>query len=167
MKKIVVLFSFLLFIATTSYSQTLKTINRDSFSLKYPDTWAIDKTDEDYDPDALFSLDSEKEEGASVMFMIFSLPLDAEDMLDQQVKAMTKGLIKNPTSITDFDTWGNLKGKGKIIKGKLMGIFKGQIRLFMYTDESKSMLVMEQFYDADAEKVAANFVSIANSFKFK
>ena len=167
MKKIVVLFSVLLFIATTSYSQTLKTINRDSFSLKYPDTWAIDKTDEDYDPDALFSLDSEKEEGASVMFMIFSLPLDADDMLNEQVKSMTKALVKNPTSITDFDTWGNLKGKGKIIKGKLMGIFKGQIRLFMYTDESKSMLVMEQFYDADAEKVAANFVSIANSFKFR
>jgi hypothetical protein len=167
MKKIIVLLSVLLFVATTSYCQTIKTIDRDSFSLIYPDSWTIDKTDEDYDPDALFSLDASKADGASMMFMIFSLPLDADEMLNEQVKTMTKALVKNPTSITDFDTWGNLKGKGKIIKGKLMGIFKGHIKLFMYTDDSKSMLVMEQLYDADVEKVAADFLSIANSFKFK
>jgi hypothetical protein len=167
MKKIILLFIALLFIGLgNTYSQKLIAIERDSFSLKYPSTWTIDKADEDYDPDALFSLDS-PEEGETMMFMIFNMVIDADEMLTEQVKTMTKNLIKNPSSITAFDTWGKYSGKGKIIKGKIMGLFKGQIKLFMYTDKSKSMLIMEQLYDSNIDKLGADFKSIADSFTFK
>jgi hypothetical protein len=167
MKKIILFLIALLFVGLgNSYSQKLVTIERDSFSLQYPNTWTIDKGDEDYDPDALFSLDS-PEDGETILFMIFNMVIDADEMLTEQAKTMTKNLIKKPSSITTFDTWGKYSGKGKVIKGKIMGIFKGQIRLFMYTDNSKSMLIVEQLYDSNMEKLGADFKSIADSFTFK
>lgn len=143
MKKLILFFNILFFTGiSNSFSQKTLTITRDSFSVKYPDTWTIDKADEDYDPDALFSLDSPKD-GGSIMFMIFSLPIDPDEMLNAQAKEMTKGLIKKPTAIKNFSIWGSYSGKGKIIEGKIMGLFKGHIKLFIYTDANKSMLVME------------------------
>jgi len=167
MKSVFVLFSFLTFNGIiNSPAQNYMTIERDSFSVKYPSRWTIDKKDADYDPDAFFSIDS-PEEGATIMFMIFSMPIDADLMLDEQVKAMKNGLIKKPTAIRDFDKWGKYTGKGKIIEGKILGVFKGHVKLFMYNDGSKSMLVMEQLYDSDAEKFSPDMKAIADSFTFK
>lgn len=157
--------SFLL-LGLNAGAQTLKTIDRDSFSVKYPSTWSIDTKDEDYDPDALFSLDAPAE-GATMMFMIFDSVIDTDDMLKAQEEAMTKEVIKKPTSITKFDSWGNYKGKGILIKGKILGVLKGQVKIFIYTDEHKSMLVMEQIYDSDLPVTGKEFEQIAMLFKFK
>jgi hypothetical protein len=167
MKKMIrfVTLSFLL-LGLNAGAQTLKTIDRDSFSVKYPSTWSIDTKDEDYDPDALFSLDAPAE-GATMMFMIFDSVIDTDDMLKAQEEAMTKEVIKKPTSITKFDSWGNYKGKGILIKGKILGVLKGQVKIFIYTDEHKSMLVMEQIYDSDLPVTGKEFEQIAMSFKFK
>ena len=168
MKKILLclLASFILG-ASTTLVQAQQKIDREGFSVKYPDSWGIDLEDEDYDPDALFSLDSYKAEGASIMFMIYDGPMDADEMLAAQVKGMTKELIKNPTSITSFNTWGKLQGKGKKINGKMLGEFEGYVRLFIYTDNNKSMIILEQAYDSDTKTVGKDFISIANSFVFK
>ena len=149
-----------------SNAQDVITIDRDSFSFTYPANWTIDKEDEDYDPDALFSIDS-PEEGATIMFMIFSMPIDADLMLDEQEKAMKSGFIKKPTAIKSFDKWGKYSGKGRIIEGKILGIFKGHVKLFMYNDANKSMLVMEQLYNADTGKFSSAMNAIADSFRFK
>lgn len=150
----------------TAGAQNMKTIDRDSFSLKYPSTWSIDTKDEDYDPDALFSLDAPAE-GATILFMIFDSVIDTDDMLKAQEEAMTKEVIKKPSSITNFYNWGNYKGKGILIKGKILGVLKGQVKVFIYTDDHKSMLVMEQIYDSDMLVTGAEFEQIAKSFKFK
>src|SRR5258705_8690828 len=83
---------FLLSITITSQAQ--KTINRDSFSLKYPEKWEIDTKDEDYDADAMFSIDAPDDN--MIMFVIFSMALDTADLMNEQVKAFTSELIKNP-----------------------------------------------------------------------
>ncbi len=156
----------LLLFAFSSGAQTLKTIDRDSFSLKYPDTWTIDTKDEDYDPDALFSLDASAE-GATIMFMIFDAVIDVDDMLKAQQEALTKDVIKKPSSITPVNTWGNYNGKGILIQGKILGVLKGRVKIFIYTDNNKSMLVMEQIYDSDLPVTGKEFEQIAKSFKFK
>lgn len=166
MHKIIRLTLALLLFTLTAEAQNMKTIDRDSFSLKYPDTWTIDTKDEDYDPDALFSLDAPAE-GATIMFMIFDAVIDVDDMLKAQQEAMTKEVIKKPSSITQFNEWGNYKGKGILIKGKILGVLKGQVKVFIYTDDNKSMLVMEQIYDSDMVVTGVEFEQIAKSFKFK
>ena len=62
---------------------------------------------------------------------------------------------------------GVIKGKGILIKGKILGVLKGQVKVFIYTDEHKSMLVMEQVYDSDLPVTGKEFEQIAMSFKFK
>lgn len=166
MHKIIRLTLALLLFCSSTGAQSLKTIDRDSFSLKYPDTWTIDTKDEDYDPDALFSLDAPAD-GATMMFMIFDAVIDVDDMLKAQQEAMTKEVIKKPTSISNFYQWGNYKGKGILIQGKILGVLKGQVKVFIYTDNNKSMLVMEQIYDSDMAVTGKEFEQIAKSFKFK
>ena len=166
MRKTILAFVFLFCISASGlYAQSLKTITRDSFSLKYPEKWKIDKEDPDYDPDALFSIDAPDEQNL-IMFFIFNTVIDANEMLTEQIKAMSESLLKNP-EITDFTDWGKYKGKGKILKGKFLGVYKGYIRLFFYTDDHKSMLVMEQVYDSATDEVKAELKSIADSFTFK
>jgi len=151
--------------ASGLYAQTMKTITRDSFSLKYPEKWKIDKEDPDYDPDALFSIDAPDEQNM-IMFFIFNTVLDTDEMLSEQIKALSESLLKNP-EITDFTDWGKYKGKGKILKGKFLGAYKGYIRLFFYADDHKSMLVMEQVYDSIKDDVKADLKAIIDSFTFK
>jgi len=166
MKKLILILSLLFTVSASAlYAQTMKTIARDSFSLKYPEKWKIDKEDPDYDPDGLFSIEAPDDENM-IMFFVFNTVLDADEMLTEQIKALSGSVLKNP-EITDFTDWGKYKGKGKILKGKFLGTFKGHIRLFFYEDEHKSMLVMEQVYDSASEQVKAELKSIVDSFTFK
>ncbi len=152
MKKTILALALLLCISASGlYAQTMKTITRDSFSLKYPEKWKIDKEDPDYDPDALFSIDAPDDQNL-IMFFVFNTVIDADEMLTEQLKALSESVLKNP-EIADFTDWGKYKGKGKILKGKFLGTFKGHIRLSFYTDDHKSMLVMEQVYDSAGEDV--------------
>jgi hypothetical protein len=166
MKKTILTIALLFCISAAAlYAQTMKIISRDSFSLKYPEKWKIDKEDSDYDPDALFSIDAPDDQNL-IMFFVFNTVIDADEMLTEQVKALSESLLKNP-EISDFTDWGRYKGKGKILKGKFLGTFKGHIRLFFYADKHKSMLVMEQVYDSATEDVKAELKSIIDSFTFK
>ena len=166
MKKMILAFALLFCISASSlYAQTMKTITRDSFSLKYPEKWKIDKEDPDYDPDGLFSIEAPDDQNM-IMFFVFNTVIDADEMLSGQIKALSESLLKNP-AITDFTEWGKYKGKGKLLKGKFLGVYKGYIRLFFYEDDHKSMLVMEQVYDSATEDVKAELKSIVDSFTFK
>jgi hypothetical protein len=160
-----ILLSALLLLSITVTSQAQKTINRDSFSVKYPEKWIIDTKDEDYDPDALFSIDAPDDENM-IMFILFSMALDTADLMNEQVKAFTAELIKTP-EITRFDTWGKLKGSGTLLKGKLMGVFKGFVRIFVYGDDHKTMIVVEQCYDKAYETLKKDYDLISSSFQFK
>jgi hypothetical protein len=154
---------FLLSVTTLS-AQDAKTIKRDSFSLQYPSNWTIDTKDEDYDPDALFSIDA-PDENSMIMFMIFTTPLDAEELVAAQVDAFSSELLKNP-EISSITSWGNYKGTGKILRGKIMGVFKGFVKIFVYGDEHKTMLVVEQCYDKIYDQLKKGYELIASSFKF-
>lgn len=141
------------------------TIERPGFSLQYPANWQVDTEDEDYDPDALFSIDS-PDGGSMIMFVIFDRAADTAHVMREQVAAFTAQLIKNP-ELAHFDTWGKYKGSGTVLKGKLMDVFKGTVRIFVYTDNDKTMTVVEQFFDKDYEGLRKGYELISSSFQFK
>ena len=145
-------------------AKSANVIERDSFLLKYPADWKIDTQDEDYDPDAFFSLESPDDN--LVMFMIFNVPVDKDELLKAQLEAFSSQLIKKP-EITEFNKWGDFYGMGKILKGKILGVFKGVVRIFVYETPYKTMLVVEQYYDKDHEKLKKDYDLISTSFSFK
>jgi len=140
-------------------------IDREGFSMKYPSGWAIDTADEDYDADALFSIDSPNGENM-IMFVIYDMSLDTADLMQKQVDAFTAELLKKP-EISHFNNWGKYKGSGKVLKGKLAGVYKGAVRIFIYTDGKKTLTVIEQFNDKDYEGLKKDYELMASSFAFK
>jgi len=146
--------------------EKMNLIDREKFSLEYPASWTIDTKDEDYDPDAMFSIDS-PDDGSLIMFFYIDSEMDPDMVLDEQEKAMTKAAMKKPSSVTAFSLWGNYSGKGRTIKGKLLGIFKGQINLFVCNENEATFLVLEQYYDKEAEAIEPILNQIASSFQFK
>lgn len=85
----------ILLLSTILFGQKFNTISRDSFSLQYPASWKIDVADPDYDPDALFSIDAPDGENM-IMFFVFNMPLDPDEMLNEQVKNYTETIMKTP-----------------------------------------------------------------------
>lgn len=168
MKKTILTLAIIVCIAGPAlHAQTMKTITitRDSFSLRYPEKWKVDKEDPDYDADALFSIDAPDDQNL-IMFFVFNTVIDSDEMLKEQIKSLSESLIKN-AGITNFTQWGKYKGKGKILTGKFLGVYKGYIRLFCYADDHKSMFVMEQVYDSASEGVKNELKLISDSFTFK
>lgn len=153
-------------LSVTAVSQSVKKIDRDSFSLQYPDTWQIDTKDEDYDPDALFSIDAPNDNGM-IMFIIADIAIDLDEMLKEQEADIKDKLIKKPTEITSFTKWGNFTGKGKTIKGKILGIMKGEVNVFVCHAGDKTLYVMEQLFEESIEETKAALAIISSSFKFK
>lgn len=158
------LLCFLLFMIP-GISQENINIKREGFSLVYPSTWTIDTADPDYDPDALFTLES-PDGNCMAMFIIMDMFIENDEMLNAQVKEFKSQLIKKPTSETPFTAWGNLTGKGMVLKGKLMGVFPGTVRIFTWTDKERSMVVIEQHFDDDFIKLREDYKLIESSFKF-
>lgn len=140
-------------------------IDRVNFSMQYPSEWRVDTKDEDYDPDALFSIDSPDGENM-IMFVIFDIAANTAVIMKEQIKVFTDLLIKKP-EISHFDTWGKYNGSGTTLKGKLMGVFKGVVRIFVYTDETKTMTVVEQFYDKNYEVLKKDYDFMSSTFQFK
>jgi hypothetical protein len=143
-----------------------KMIDRDSFSLKYPDSWEIDTKDEDYDPDALFSLDAPDDNGM-VMIIILDMVVDLDDMLKEQDSDIRDRLMKKPTSVTNFSKWGNYTGKGKTYKGKIMGVIEGEVNVFVCHIGEHTFYVMEQLFEEKMEEVRSGIKMISSSFRFK
>jgi len=73
--------------------------------------------------------------------------------------------IKKPEFI-NINDWGNLSGKGRIIKGKEMGT-DVIIKIFVYSEKKRSLSVTEYYREGKIEKLKEEFNSIALSFKFK
>ena len=139
-----------------------KTIDRDGFTVKYPGNWTIDTGDPDYDPDALFSIDTAG--NCFVMFHLFGHDIDLAEATAAQVEEF-EGMLSS-TSVADFTTWGSYTGDGKEIKGKFL-FLPTTVRPFAFTDGSRSFLVAEFCYDEDQPAVEPGFELVRTSFQLK
>ena len=164
MKGLLICVALLVTALLNAQSDPAKRIVRDSFSLKYPTDWTIDTVDEDYDPDTFFSIDSPGDN--TIMFFLLPADTDQTELLNAQLESFSSHVIKKP-EITEFAKWGAFQGTGRLLKGKILGIFKGFVRVFIYGDSSRTLLVVEQCYDKDYQKLQKGFELISSSFRFK
>lgn len=137
---------------------------RPSFALKYPGNWKIDSTDEDYDPDHNFSIDSPG--SCFVNLTIFDAATDPTENVEGQIAAYAAKLIRDPTR-TDFDTWGSFRGSGALLRGNLLGLLPGYVRLFSAAVDERSFVIIEFCYDEDAKMVEPGLRLIESSFAFR
>lgn len=141
------------------------TLDRELYKMSYAGDWSVDSSDKDFDWDSYFTLDSRSGSGFISIF-VFNTGIDARDAVDQQIKAHLAKTMKDG-KVTSFNNWGNYKGEGANIKGKLMGSFKGNINIFSYSSDTSSFLAVYQLLDSDAEKDQPGIDLIKSSFHLK
>jgi|GEM_PF-1309535 len=135
---------------------------REGYRLTFPGNWRVDTSDEEYDPDHFFSLDSP---GASfAMFTILEVPTDPEQNVDVNVSEFVPNVIRSPVRTT-FMAWGNYQGYGVELKGKVASLVEGGVRIFSYSSERTSFIVVESYHDEDREKVEPGFQLIRSTFE--
>ena len=159
---------FLLFISIATGSLVLNAqntvIDRPVYSFSYPSSWVMDTDDPDYNLDEYFAIDID--ENNLIMFFIMD-QVDDEEMLNAQEDALKRAVMENPDKVSLFKKWGSFAGKGKMMKGKLMGESPGTIRIFVHNFGDKTLLVVSQCLDADLPKINAGLKLIEDSFKIK
>jgi hypothetical protein len=140
-------------------------IDRPGYEMKYYSDCTIDSTDQDFDLDSYFTLNTASNNG-SISFFIFDTTIDEEEHLNVQIKSQLDGILKNG-SVTYFSTWGKYKGRGAKITGKFLGTMEGEFRVFVHSGNGRSFLVASQFFNSDREKDLPGLELIEKSFTTK
>lgn len=156
---------FFLLCAVNAGAQEVKKIVREGYTLSYASSMTIDSTDEDFDLDSYFTLNTTSDNG-TINFFIFNIGVDENEAVAAQLKAFQENVMKGGT-VTRFTSWGNYKGQGAVITGKLMGLFKGEVRIFAHTEKEKAFLMVYQVFDEDKAKDLPGLQLIEKTFKMK
>lgn len=135
---------------------------RPSFSFKYPGNWKIDASDADSDPDHQVNVESPG--SCMTMLILFDIAIEPATSIDAQVNAFVPKLLAAPRR-TPFTTWGKYTGQGVLMKGKLLGLNEGSVRVFAHADDKRSFVVVEQCYDEDMKDVKPGFELLESSFE--
>lgn len=140
------------------------TLDRPKFSLKYPAAWTIAYSDPDYDPDHLFVINTNS--NSYIRIEIPPEPRETRELLEIILEVMENYAI-NTHSRSKLTGWGNINGEGMHLKGKVMKIFPGGIRVFVGQDKGNTLAVVELYYTEELDAVLPGFVLIQESFAFK
>lgn len=139
-----------------------KDISRAGFRLKIPANWAVDTLDADYNPDHSFTIESP---GSSfVMFIIMDIQSDPLENVQEQVEAFVPKVINKAQRIV-FKKWGKYEGQGMQLRGRVISVVDGGVRIFSYSSEYRSFIVVESYFAEDLKKVQPGFQLIEDSFE--
>lgn len=138
-------------------------LKRPGYKMEYLHTWTIDSTDNDFSIDSYFTLNTASDNGF-VSFFIFNTYVDQKELIDAQVEANLKKTLKNG-KVVYFTSWGNYKGMGATINGKLLGLMDGEVKAFAYSNDSSSFLIVSQLFDSDKQQDEPGLKLIETSFR--
>ncbi len=140
-----------------------KSYVRPGFSFRYPGNWKVDIEDEDHDADHFLTVESPG--SCMTMLIVVDTALDPEDMVQNQVDAFVPKLLSSPAR-SPITTWGRYTGTGVLLKGKILSINPGAVRIFSHANEKRTFVAVEQCYDEDIKDVQPGLDLISSSFDF-
>lgn len=131
------------------------------FSFRYPGNWKVKAEAEKNEPAHHVNVESP----GSCVAMIFSFDVRIEPATSvrAQVDAFVPKLMASPARST-FGTWGKYSGEGALLRGKLLGLSPGSLRVFSHATEARSFVIVEQCYDEDMKAVKPGFDLVERSF---
>jgi hypothetical protein len=141
------------------------TLNTSTYTLRHLKGWELDTADEDFDIERYFFLDSPSENGF-ISFFVYNTPMDLEELVQNQIDAHLAKSMKGG-QVSRFTRWGKYEGKGARIKGKLTGIWKGEIAVFSAGTDSSTFLTVMQVLDRDRDAEIKGLKCIEKNFTLK
>ncbi len=139
-------------------------IDRSTFSIRLPNSWKVDTAAPDFNADNNFAVVSER--GTIVTFRIDP---GAEDV--DAVLTAALGSIDGPAITAkrknSFTAWGSMQGSGKLLRGKILDCFDGEITVFVASLNGQTVLITETVYSDAKDADASGLAALRDGFRVK
>lgn len=143
-----------------------KSIDRIAFVLKYPSAWHEGTEDGDYKPETYFTLKSPNKKETYVQFSVSDKAEDAQKLVDN-LRADLDGPAITTLSTSKLTEWGDHQGKGIYLKGKILDVAPGGIKIFVFNNDKHNVLVLEYYFSSELKDLQADLDYISKNFTIK
>jgi hypothetical protein len=143
-----------------------KTIDRPNFSLKFPKAWVEDTTAPDYKADSNFTIKSPDPKNTYVQFNIVDKSEDPDKVLKATLVSLDGPAI-TALSKDKITEWGQFKGSGMHLKGKILDSIPGGIKVFIFNSDHHNVLVVEYYFSEELKDLQADLDYISQNFVMK
>ncbi|GHC04406.1 hypothetical protein [Cerasicoccus arenae] len=146
----------------------LVTVNRPGFTLQYPKDWRLATNQADYKPDSLFTIETPGSSHIVIEIFDAAPGMDVSGAMDDVLQALDGPAVET-YSYGSFETWGNYKGVGKHLKGKIMSMIPGGCRVFaaVVPGTNKGILITEFYMSEDLPVALPGYDLISRTLVFK
>ncbi len=141
-----------------------KTLEREGFELRFPGNWRVASEEDDFDPDAYFSIDSPG--GSYVTIELIDEPVAVDEEVRQCVADFVPEWISRPEQ-EPFTQWGAYKGLGLHLSGSTADGEEGGVRIFAHEGDRGAFVAVEIYYAEDRDHVSPGFELIRKSFQLR
>lgn len=139
---------------------------RETFRFHYPTGWAPATHQGDFDPDQRITIDSKGQSHIVIEILPDGSLLDPDRVMAGLLQAYD-GPALEVLGRSDFDEWGLARGRGVHLKGHILGIEPGGIRLFVATVGKRGLVVTEYYFSDELPDAMPGFDLIMQSLAFK
>jgi len=139
-------------------------IDRANFTLSYPSSWKEDVTAKDHDANLNFTLVSPK--NSYIQFTLLPKAEEPAKIVGDTIKKLDGPAITT-LSKTKLEEWGNHKGQGYHLKGKIVGSFPGGVKIFVFSSQGYQVLIIEEYFSDELRDIQHDLNYIRENFVMK
>jgi len=141
-------------------------IDRTNFTLKYPLAWKEATDDPDYKAESHFTINGPDKMNSYVSFDIVDKTEDTTKLLASTIESLD-GYAINALTKTKLEEWGQFKGTGMHLKGKILDAYPGGIKVFIFNSDHHNIMVIEYYWAQELKDLQADIDYIQNNFTMK
>jgi hypothetical protein len=152
--------------AVDDTSGDIKHLEGTNFTLDYPASWNLDDRAKDYDKVDKNNFRLASPGHSYIQFTILPKIDTAGKIVNDTVKKLDGPAITTlaKTTLTD---WGNYKGQGFYLKGKIVGTFPGGIKVFVFSTPHFNVQIIEYFFSDELNELKDDIDHISQHFVMK
>lgn len=143
-----------------------KVIDRANFGLKYPTAWKEATDDPDYKAESHFTINGPDKKQSYISFDIVDKTADTVKLLASTIESLD-GYAINALTKTKIDEWGQFKGTGMHLKGKILDTYPGGIKVFIFSSDHHNVIVTECYWTAELKDLQPDIDYIRQNFVMK
>jgi len=143
-----------------------KLIDRTNFTLKYPVAWKEATDDPDYKAESHLTINGPDKKNSYVSFDIVDKTQDTIKLLASTIESLD-GYAINALTKTKIEEWGQFKGTGMHLKGKILDAYPGGIKVFIFNSDHHNIMVIEYYWAEELKDLQADIDYIQNNFVMK
>lgn len=141
-------------------------IDCQNFILKYRTGWKVAADDPDYKAGSHFTINGPGNKNSYVTFDIADKTTDPVQLLSSTLKSLD-GTAIDATTKSKIDTWGQFKGAGMDLKGKILATYPGGIRIFAFNSGHRSVLIIECYWADELKNLQPDLDYMLQNFVVK